>query len=82
MLHPCVWDSVIKIRQVGSSMEAQSGVQLTNHPEEISRSFERLLSPAGSLILSSAIGLGLWAEKFPIEALGGELCWVTSTEEV
>lgn len=54
-------------------MEAQSEAQLNNHPEEISRSFECLLSPAGLLIISSAIELGLWAEKFPIEVVRGEL---------
>lgn len=54
-------------------MEAQSDAQLNNHPEEISRSFESLLSPIGPLITSSAIGLGLWAEKFIIEAVRGQL---------
>lgn len=54
-------------------MEAQSEVQLNNHPEEISRSFECLLSPAGPFTISSAIGLGLWAEKFPTEAVREEL---------
>lgn len=63
-------------------MEAQSEAQLNNHPEETSRSIECLLSPAGPSIISSALGFGLWAEKFPIEAVRGELSWVTSIEEV
>lgn len=53
-------------------MEAQSEAQLNNHPGEISRSIKCLLSPAGPSLISSAIELGLWAEKFPMEALRGE----------
>lgn len=54
-------------------MEAQSEAQLNSHPEEISRSFECLLSPAGLLIISSAIGLGLLAEKSSPGDFRGEL---------
>lgn len=53
-------------------MEAQSEAQLNNRPGEISRSLKCLLSPAGPSLISFAVELGLWAEKFPMEALRGE----------
>jgi len=53
-------------------MEAQSKARLNNRPGEISRYIKSLLSPSGPSIISSAIELGLWAEKLLVEALRGE----------
>lgn len=53
-------------------MEFQSEAQLNNCPGEISRSIKCLLSPAGPSLISFVSELGLWAEKFPVEALREE----------